>query len=34
LGMVGGPVRPPLMNVREHDIADIRALMDVYKDVI
>lgn len=34
LGMVGGPVRPPLMNVREHDIADIRALMDVYKDVL
>jgi 5-dehydro-4-deoxyglucarate dehydratase len=34
LGMVGGPVRPPLMNVREHDIADIRDLMDVYKDVL
>ena len=34
LGLVGGPVRPPLMNVREHDIADIRALMDVYKDVL
>jgi len=34
LGMVGGPVRPPLMNVREHDIPDIRALMDVYKDVL
>jgi 5-dehydro-4-deoxyglucarate dehydratase len=34
LGMVGGPVRPPLMNVREHDIADIRKLMEVYKDVL
>jgi 5-dehydro-4-deoxyglucarate dehydratase len=34
LGMAGGPVRPPLMNVRQHDIADIRALMDVYKDVL
>ena len=34
LGLVGGPVRPPLMNVRDHDIADIRALMDVYKDVL
>lgn len=34
LGMVGGPVRPPLMNVREHDIADIRALMDVYQEVL
>jgi 5-dehydro-4-deoxyglucarate dehydratase len=34
LGMVGGPVRPPLMNVREHDVADIRALMDVYKEVL
>jgi 5-dehydro-4-deoxyglucarate dehydratase len=32
LGMVGGPVRPPLMNVREHDIPDIKALMEVYKD--
>jgi 5-dehydro-4-deoxyglucarate dehydratase len=34
LGMPAGPVRPPLMNVREHDIADIRALMEVYKDVL
>ncbi|HEY3840188.1 MAG TPA: 5-dehydro-4-deoxyglucarate dehydratase [Bryobacteraceae bacterium] len=34
LGMPAGPVRPPLMNVREHDIADIKALLDVYKDVL
>jgi 5-dehydro-4-deoxyglucarate dehydratase len=34
LGMVGGPVRPPLMNVREHDLADIRNLMEVYKEVL
>lgn len=33
LGMPAGPVRPPLMNVREQDIADIRALMEVYKEV-
>lgn len=33
LGMPAGPVRPPLMNVREHDIPDIRALMEVYKEV-
>jgi 5-dehydro-4-deoxyglucarate dehydratase len=33
LGMPAGPVRPPLMNVREHDIPDIRALMDVYHDM-
>ena len=34
LGMPAGPVRPPLMDVREHDIADIKALMNVYKDVL
>jgi 5-dehydro-4-deoxyglucarate dehydratase len=33
LGMPAGPVRPPLMNVREQDIADIRALMEIYKEV-
>jgi dihydrodipicolinate synthase/N-acetylneuraminate lyase len=33
LGMPAGPVRPPLMNVREHDMADIRALMEIYKEV-
>lgn len=34
LGMTAGPVRPPLMNVHEHDIPDIRALMDVYQEVL
>ncbi len=33
LGMPAGPVRPPLMNVREQDLADIRALMEVYREV-
>jgi 5-dehydro-4-deoxyglucarate dehydratase len=33
LGMPAGPVRPPLMNVHEHDIADIRALMEIYREV-
>jgi 5-dehydro-4-deoxyglucarate dehydratase len=32
LGMPAGPVRPPLVNVHEHDIADIRALMEIYKE--
>ena len=34
LGMAAGPVRPPLMNTRPADIPDIRALMDVYADMI
>lgn len=34
LGMTAGPVRPPLMNCRPADIADIRELMGVYRDVI
>ena len=33
LGMPAGPVRPPLMNCREKDIADLRKLMDVYQDM-
>ena len=33
LGMPACPVRPPLMNVHEHDMADIRALMEIYKEV-
>jgi 5-dehydro-4-deoxyglucarate dehydratase len=33
LGMPAGPVRPPLMNVLEHDVPDIRALMEIYKEV-
>jgi hypothetical protein len=34
LGMSAGPVRPPLMNCRPADVADIRELMGVYRDVI
>jgi 5-dehydro-4-deoxyglucarate dehydratase len=34
LGMTAGPVRPPLMNCRPADVADIRELMGVYRDVI
>ncbi len=33
LGMPAGPVRPPLMNTREKDLADIRNLMEVYAEV-
>lgn len=32
LGMKAGPVRPPLMNCREKDLADLRHLMDVYRE--
>lgn len=34
LGLPGGPVRPPLMNCRAEDIADLTALMTVYREVI
>jgi len=30
IGMTAGPVRPPLVNCHAHDIADLRALMEVY----
>lgn len=33
LGMKAGPVRPPLTNVRPQDLPDVRALMEVYRDV-
>ena len=33
LGMRAGPVRPPLMNCREKDLADLRHLMDVYREM-
>jgi 5-dehydro-4-deoxyglucarate dehydratase len=33
MGLAGGPVRPPLMNVREHDMNDIRALVEIYQEV-
>jgi 5-dehydro-4-deoxyglucarate dehydratase len=34
LGMPAGPVRPPLSNCTEKDIADLRELMEVYAEVI
>jgi 5-dehydro-4-deoxyglucarate dehydratase len=34
LGMPAGPVRPPLCNCSEKDIADLRRLMTVYAEVI
>lgn len=30
LGMPAGPVRPPLMNTRPHDVPDVQALMEIY----
>jgi 5-dehydro-4-deoxyglucarate dehydratase len=33
LGMPAGPVRPPLTACAERDLADLRALMDVYADM-
>jgi 5-dehydro-4-deoxyglucarate dehydratase len=33
LGMPAGPVRPPLMNCRLSDVADLRALMQVYQEM-
>jgi 5-dehydro-4-deoxyglucarate dehydratase len=32
MGMPAGPVRPPLENVRHQDMADVRALVEVYRD--
>jgi 5-dehydro-4-deoxyglucarate dehydratase len=34
LGMTAGPVRPPLMNTRPADVADVRELMGVYREWI
>ncbi|HWB84220.1 MAG TPA: 5-dehydro-4-deoxyglucarate dehydratase [Bryobacteraceae bacterium] len=34
LGMPAGPVRPPLTNCTERDLADIRKLMEAYADVL
>ena len=31
LGKAAGPVRPPLMNCRPHDMEDLRKLMEVYQ---
>ena len=32
IGMPAGPVRPPLTPCSEQDLADLRALMEVYAD--
>jgi 5-dehydro-4-deoxyglucarate dehydratase len=34
LGLPAGPVRPPLMNCRAEDVADLTALMEIYREVI
>jgi 5-dehydro-4-deoxyglucarate dehydratase len=34
LGMAAGPVRPPLQNCRPQDIADIKSLVDIYREWI
>ncbi len=33
LGMPAGPVRPPLKNCTEQDTADLRKLMDIYREM-
>jgi 5-dehydro-4-deoxyglucarate dehydratase len=33
LGMPAGPVRPPLMNCRPQDVADLRVLMQTYQEM-
>jgi 5-dehydro-4-deoxyglucarate dehydratase len=34
LGIPAGPVRPPLMNTRPQDIADLRAILKNYEDMV
>jgi 5-dehydro-4-deoxyglucarate dehydratase len=34
LGRRAGPVRPPLVNTRAQDLPDLRALMDLYREVL
>lgn len=34
LGMPAGPVRPPLMNCTEKDLADLRTVLEAYRDVV
>lgn len=34
LGMTAGPVRPPLMNTKPADVADVRELMGIYREWI
>jgi 5-dehydro-4-deoxyglucarate dehydratase len=33
LGKTAGPVRPPLMNCNPQDLSDLRALMEIYREV-
>jgi 5-dehydro-4-deoxyglucarate dehydratase len=33
LGLPAGPVRPPLMNCKPEDVADLARLMEIYKEV-
>jgi hypothetical protein len=32
--MTAGPVRPPLMNCTEKDLADLRVVLAAYDDVV
>ena len=34
LGMPAGPVRPPLMNCKPEDVADLRKLMETYRELL
>ena len=34
LGHPAGPVRPPLVNIKDSELAELRQLMEVYSDVI
>jgi 5-dehydro-4-deoxyglucarate dehydratase len=34
LGIAAGPVRPPLANMRPEDVADLRELIELYRDVL
>jgi 5-dehydro-4-deoxyglucarate dehydratase len=34
LGLTAGPVRPPLANMRPEDVADLRDLIELYRDIL
>ena len=34
LGMPAGPVRPPLVDCTEKDVADLRVVLESYSDVL
>jgi 5-dehydro-4-deoxyglucarate dehydratase len=34
LGAAAGPVRPPLANLRPEDAADLRTLVDTYRELV